>query len=155
MAKTNKAKANKKRKNKQASAGTPMLGIDLLRETLGNFLGNLMADSVQAAAGKYAQGAGGNGRGTALPPPPPAADVAAILLQALAEHGPKSIPELMELTGMGLSPMLAALRSVQKFRLVEFVEEGGVVQLTASGNQTVTVIRKDEPSTSAVGLLEE
>ena len=50
---------------------------------------------------------------------------------------------------------LQALRNVQRFRLVEFVEDGAVMQLTASGSQTVTVMRKDETPAETSRLLEE
>lgn len=151
-----KSKSNKKRKRqrgKPAPTNGAVFGADLVRETLGNFLGNLLADGLQNAAGRYAGIAGAAARAS-LPPPPPPDDVAARLLRTLAEHGPKSIAELMELSGCALSPLLQALQTAQQFRLIELVEEGAVVQLTAGGNQTVTVIRKDEMSVEAPRLLE-
>ena len=98
------------------------------------------------------QGGGGNGTG-ALPPPPPPRDLAADVLRLLAEQGPKPVSELVELTGAGLSPLLEALHTVRDFRLVEFVEEGTVAQLTDSGNRTVTVFRKDDIREQAQRLL--
>jgi hypothetical protein len=158
VSKSNKKQKKKRRGRTGSRVGTGnVLNAKLVRETLGNFLGGVMAAGLAGAAAQYGGGAArGNGRRGLPPPPPPAGetDVAAVLLQALAEHGPKSIPELIELTGVGLSPTLQALRSVQKFRLVEFVEDGGVVQLTATGNQTVTVIRKDEAPAESSRLLE-
>lgn len=144
----------KKKKTKRKAAGitgndfaTGVAGI-----TLGNFIAHLMADGVGTLTGQL-RGAGGAGANSKSLPAPPE-DVAGKLLRALAEHGPKSIAELMALTGVGLSPLLQSLQTVREFRLVELVGEGEVVQLTPCGNHTVTVIRKDEIRDQAAKLLE-
>ena len=140
------AKKNKRRKQNNNQGGG-VFGEDLVREILGNFVGNLMSDGLGAAV---ASRLGGDGAG-ALPPPP--RDLAADVLRLLAEQGPKSVPDLVELTGSGLSPLLGALHTVRDFRLVEFLEEGSVVQLTDGGNRTVTVLRKDDIREQAQRLL--
>ena len=75
------------------------------------------------------------------------------MLRVLAEHGPKPVSELVELTGAGLSPLLEAMQTVREFRLVEFVEDVAVAQLTDAGSRTVTVLRKDDIRDQAHRLL--
>ena len=149
MAKRNKRR--KKNKNQGGGGGGGVFGEDLVREILGNFVGNLMSDGlVAAAAAKFGSG-NSNGDGQQAAPPP--RDLAADVLRVLAEQGPKPVSELVDLTGAGLSPVLEALRTVRDFRLVEFVEEGSLAQLTDAGNRTVTVLRKDDIRGQAQRLL--
>ena len=147
------AKKNKRKKNKKqgGGGGGGVFSEDLVREILGNFVGNLMSDGLGAVAA--ARLAGGNGAGALPPPPPPPHDLAADVLRVLAEQGPKPVSELVELTGAALSPLLQALHTVRDFRLVEFVEEGSVAQLTDAGSRTVTVLRKDDIREQAQRLL--
>ena len=150
MAKKNKRR--KKNKKQGGGGGGGVFSEDLVREILGNFVGNLMSDGLGAVAAARLAGGNGNGAG-ALPPPPPPRDLAADVLRVLAEQGPKPVSELVELTGAELSPLLGALGTVREFRLVEFVEEGTVAQLTDSGSRTVTVLRKDDIRDQAQRLL--
>lgn len=146
------AKGNKRRKkNKKQGGGGGVFGEDLVREILGNFVGNLMSDGLVAAAAAKFGSNNGNGDGQQASFPP--RDLAADVLRVLAEQGPKPVSELVELTGAGLSPLLEALGKVREFRLVEFVEEGTVAQLTDSGNRTVTVLRKGDIPDQAQRLL--
>ena len=145
------AKKSKRRKKNRKQGGGGVFSEDLVREILGNFVGNLMSDGLGAVAAARLAG-GGNGAAP-LPPLPPPPDIAADVLRVLAEQGPKPVSELVELTGAGLSPLLEALGKVRDFRLVEFVEEGTVAQLTDAGSRTVTVLRKDDIRDQAHRLL--
>ena len=148
------AKGNKRRKkNKKQRGGDGVFGEDLVREILGNFVGNLMSDGLVAAAAARFGSSNGNGDGQQASSPP--RDLAADVLRVLAEQGPTPVSELVELTGAGLSPLLEALRTVRDFRLVEFVDEGAVTQLTDAGSRTVTVLRKGDIREQAHRLLSE
>ena len=143
-------KKNKTRKRMDRAGAGPtvasLFAADFAGEVVGNVIGALLASGVQ----NYLGGVGGvgvgrqhngNGRG-----PGPAEDVAARLLEALAERGPMSIADLVAATGAGLSPVLGALQTAREFRLVELVGEAEgddcVVQLTRNGSKTVGVIQK-------------
>ena len=139
------AKRNKRRKkNKKQGGGGGVFGEDLIREILGNFVGNLMSDGLVAAAAAKFGSRNGNSNGDGQQADSQPRDLAAEVLRVLAEQGPKPVSELVELAGAGLSPLLEALGTVRDFRLVEFVEEGSVAQLTDAGNRTITVLRKDD-----------
>ena len=137
-------KKNKRRKRNRGANGSNYWGTELTGEFFGNFLGQLAASGVEHFA-KRAQEKPGDHRER---------DVSAKLLRVLCEQGPKSIPDLIESTGAGLSDLLHSLQSVRDFRLVEFVGEGEMVQLTRAGSQTVTVLQKDGMRREAARLLE-
>jgi hypothetical protein len=135
-----KNKGKSKRKSKSgAGVGAGGVALAALGNALGNILGQLLADGVGAASGKTtATGAD---------------DVAAQLLTILAERGPLSIPELVEATGAGLTPVLESLQTIRDFRLVEFIGEGELVTLTTTGNKTVTVVQKENIRRQAARML--
>lgn len=83
-------------------------------------------------------------------------DVAAELLQVLADGGPKPIPRLLADTKLALSPMLNALHTLRDFRLITFVGEPGdeVVEVTHTGAEAATVIRSNHIRSEANELLE-
>src|SRR4051812_6493867 len=62
-------------------------------------------------------------------------DVAALLLTALADGGPKPVAQLLAETKAGLTPMLEALRTLREFRLINVIGESGeeCVEATRSG----------------------
>jgi hypothetical protein len=63
-------------------------------------------------------------------------DVAARLLTAVADDGPKPIARLLADTNLGLSPMLNALHTLRDFHLISFVGEPGdgeTVEVTRAG----------------------
>jgi hypothetical protein len=148
-----KHKRRKKNKKQGAGGGGGVFGEDLVREILGNFVGNLMSDGLVAAAAAKFGSRNGTGNGDRQQADSSPRDLAAEVLRVLAEQGPKPVSELVELTGAGLSPLLEALGTARDFRLVEFVEEGSVAQLTDAGNRTVTVLRKDDIREQAQRLL--
>ena len=82
-------------------------------------------------------------------------DVAARLLEALADGGPKAIPQLLADTSLGLSPMLTALHTLRDFRLVTFVGEPGgeTVEVTRPGAEAATVLRSRQIRTEAARML--
>ena len=86
---------------------------------------------------------------------PPEEDVANRLLAALADGGPKGIPQLLTETNLGLSKVLHALHTLRDFRLVNFVGEPGeeTVEVTRSGSQAVTALRKNDIQAQAAKLL--
>ena len=83
-------------------------------------------------------------------------DVAAKLLEALAGGGPRSIPQLLADTHLGLSPVLHALHTLRDFRLINFVGEPGeeTVEVTRSGAQAVTVCKQAHIREEAARLLQ-
>jgi hypothetical protein len=82
-------------------------------------------------------------------------DVASRLLTVLADGGPKGIPELLAETNVGLSKLLHALHMLRDVRLVNFVGEPGeeTLEVTRSGAQAVTVLRKNDIQAQAAKLL--
>lgn len=82
-------------------------------------------------------------------------DVAAKLLTALAEGGPKPIPQLLADTRLGLSSMLHALHTLRDFRLINFVGEPGdeTVEATRAGTEAVTVLRAHHIRDEATKML--
>lgn len=85
-------------------------------------------------------------------------DVAARLLAALADNGPKPIARLLADTNLALSPMLHALQTLREFRLINFVGGDGVdcetVEVTRAGAETATVIRSNHIRAEAAKMLE-
>ncbi len=82
-------------------------------------------------------------------------DVADRLLTVLADGGAKGIPQLVIETNLGLSKLLHALHTLRDFRLINFVGEPGeeTVEVTRSGAQTVTSLRKNHIHDEAAKLL--
>ena len=144
MAKHKSKKKSKRRgkggggNNGSAGAGIALAAVG---NVVGNMLGQLLADGLGSVAAKKATAAGAD-------------DVAAQILKCLAERGPQSIPDLIESTQAGLTPVLHALQTIKDFRLVDFVGEGDLVQLTASGSRTVTVVQKHDIKEQAARMLE-
>jgi len=137
-----KRKRKKKDRGKNGSGGAGGgIALAAVGNVIGNMLGQLMADGVGAITAKQAKATGAD-------------DTAAQLLKVLAERGPQSIPDLIEATGAGLTPVLHALQTVRDFRLVEFATEGDLVTLTATGNKTVTVVQKESIRRQASRMLE-
>jgi hypothetical protein len=83
-------------------------------------------------------------------------DVAARLLAALADGGPKPIAQLLADTRIGLSPLLGALHTLRDFRLINFVGAAGeeTVEVTHSGCETVSVLRANHIRDEAAKMLE-
>ena len=144
------AKGKRKRGKKQkgggggGAAGAAFWG-QLVRETIGNFAGQLMADGAEQMA-KGSNGAAGD--------EDEQPDVAADVLCALAESGPKSIAELVTETNTGLTPLLAALRQTREFGLTEFVGDDQAVQLTSSGVRTAAALRREQINSDGLKMLE-
>jgi hypothetical protein len=84
-------------------------------------------------------------------------DVAAKLLEGLAGGGPRSIPQLLAETHLGLSPVLHALQSLRDLRLINLVGDAGdelMVEVTRSGAQAVTAFRQNHIREEAARLLQ-
>ncbi len=146
------AKGKRKRGRKQRGAGGPgaagamggAFWAQLIRETLGNFAGQLMADGAEQ------MGRGGIGEGDDVDGPQ---DVAADVLCALAESKEKSIADLITETGAGLTSLLSALRQAREFGLLTTNEDGSV-QLTPSGVKTASALRREQINSDGMKLLE-
>ena len=140
------AKGKKKRGKKSKGGGGGGNGAtsaafwgQLVRETLGNFAGQLMADGAEQMAGA------GNGKGGGGGDDEEPQDVAADVLCALSESGPKSIADLITEAGTGLTPLLQALGTLREFRLVELNgNDEDAVQLTSSGMRTASALRRGQ-----------
>ena len=83
-------------------------------------------------------------------------DVAALLLTALADGGPKPVAQLLAETEAGLTPTLEALRTLREFRLINIVGADGdeCVEATRSGAHAATVLRQGDIRHEAKKLLE-
>ena len=134
------AKGKRKRGKKGKSGGgqngaVNSFWMQLARETIGNFAGQLMADGAEKCVAPGATGKGGEEE----------CDVAADVLRILGESGPRSIAELLTDAEAGLTPLLQALRTLREFRLVEITgAEEEVVQLTGSGTRTASLLRRGQ-----------
>src|SRR5690349_10558465 len=95
-----KAKGKKNRGGDSSGNGVALAAVG---NVVGNMLGQLLADGVGAFTAKKATATGAD-------------DVAAQLLKTLSERGAQSIPDLIEATGAGLTPVLHALQTVRDFR---------------------------------------
>jgi len=131
------AKGKRKRRGKKSKrdngAGADFW-VHLLRETIGNFAGQLMADNTPKCA------TAGDAKGAT-----PECDVAADVLRVLGESGPKSIAELLSESDAELTPLLAALRTLREFRMIDMRgDDEDVVQLSASGTRTATALRRGQ-----------
>ena len=131
----------KRKRRKKAKAGDARNGainsfwLQLARETIGNFAGQLMADGAEKCVAPGASGKGDNAE----------CDVAADVMRVLGESGPKPIAELLTESGQGLTPLLHALRTLREFRLIEITgAEEDVVQLTGSGTRTASLLRREQ-----------
>jgi len=132
----------KRKRGKKAKGGNARNGainsfwLQLARETIGNFAGQLMADGAEKCAAPGASG----GKGAQKE-----CDVAAEALRVLGESGPKSIAELLTESGAGLTPLLTALRTLREFHLIEITgTEEDVVQLTGSGTRTASLLHREQ-----------
>jgi hypothetical protein len=82
-------------------------------------------------------------------------DVAAKLLEALCVGGPRSIPQLLADTHLGLSPVLQALQSLRDFRLIHFVSDEGseMIEVTRGGADAVTMVQQNHICDESAKLL--
>jgi len=142
------SKGNKKKRGKgkggAAATSWEALGAAMLA-TLGNTLGQLIADGAEHVMSQRA-GTRSASNGASPPPPvPPSApaesgDVTTRLLRELDTAGEHSIADLVSAGGASLTATLEALRSAREFGLVEFDEGVGTVTLTEAGRRTVAAL---------------
>jgi hypothetical protein len=154
MAKQKKGgKGKKKRRGKRltgkALAGTIAGG--LLGKVLEKLLTDIVEDFVlpQHHKAKHAGGHDGGGHKHHR-------DVAALLLDALADGGPKPVATLLAETKAALTPALEALRTLREFRLINVIGADGeeCVEATRSGAHAATVLRQSDIRHEAKKLLE-
>jgi hypothetical protein len=136
-------KGKKKRSTGQAATSWEAVGAAMLA-TLGNTLGQLIADGAEHVMSRRSTPGGGANGATTPPPVPQTAqtgrDVAADLLQRLDAQGERSVADLACACNTGLTETLDALRSAREFGLVEFDQTGGTVRLTDAGRRTVAAL---------------
>src|SRR5215204_4867886 len=94
-----KHKSKRKDGGKNGAAGNGV-ALAAVGHVVGNMLGQLLADGIGTITAKKATATGAD-------------DVAAQLLKTLSERGPQSIPDLIEVTGAGLTPVLHALQTIR------------------------------------------
>jgi hypothetical protein len=128
---------------------TAQFWAPLAREIVGNFAGQVMAHKTT----KPSKSKGDKGSETD-DAPRKRRDVAGELVRVLSESGPRSVAQLVADTGVGLSPLLRALRDSRDFRLVELVDDDDVVQLTPCGSRVASAMRRDGIETEGRKLLE-
>jgi len=142
------AKGKKKGKSGKRVGKTAMLGTfagGLAGKVIEKVLADTIHDFIHPSRHKHGKRHERNGED----------DVAAKLLETLAADGPRSIPQLLSDTHLGLSPVLCALQTLREFRLIHFVEESGceTVEVTRSGADTLTVFRQNHIREQAAKLL--
>ena len=136
----------KRKKGKGGGAwGSADFWAPLARELIGNFAGELMAHK---AKGPKSKDKGEHRRHDKH------RDIADEILHVLAEHGPRSIAQLLSDTDVGLTPLMRTLRDAREFRLVELVGEDERVQLTPAGSRVARALRRDAIETDGRKLLE-
>jgi hypothetical protein len=144
--------AKKRKKKRRGGAGNDTGTWAVVSAALGGMLGNIISDSLEAGlAGAVDRVSSGkrdksNRNGD---------DVAAKLLRVLADRGPMNIPDLMCAAEIGLTPLLNALGTSHQFKLVEFVGEGDMIKLTATGTRTATVVQQQQIKSDARRLLDK
>ncbi len=103
---------------------------NLVNNVAGQAIGQLIADGVQRKApGIF----GGPDKGP---------DATAKLLMVLAEQGPKSVAELIELTDAPVQTLLDALAAARRAKLVGRIDKLGVVRITDPGCQVAATVRR-------------
>jgi hypothetical protein len=136
MAKGKRKRGKKAKGGNAANGAINSFWLQLARETIGNFAGQLMADGAEKCVAPG--GTGGKGEQKEC-------DVAADVLRVLGESGPKPIAELITEAEAGLTPLLTALRTLREFRLIEITgAEEDVVQLTSSGTRTASLLHREQ-----------
>ena len=135
MAKGKRKRGKKAKAGDARNAAINSFWLQLARETIGNFAGQLMADGAEKCV---APGSGGKGDDAEC-------DLAADVMRVLGESGPKPIAELLTESAQGLTPLLNALRTLREFRLIEITgTEEDIVQLTGSGTRTASLLRREQ-----------
>ena len=135
MAKGKRKRGKKGKGGKARNGAVNSFWLQLARETIGNFAGQLMADGAEKCVASGPSGTGDEKE----------CDVAADVMRVLGESGPKPIAELITETEAGLTPLLNALRTLREFRLVEITgAEDDVVQLTGSGTRTASLLHREQ-----------
>jgi len=136
------SKGKSKRRGKKSKGGNAANGainsfwLQLARETIGNFAGQIMADKAEQCVVPSSSGKGEDADGC---------DVAADVLRVLGDSAPKSIAELLQESNAKLTPLLAALRTLRDFRLIEMSgDDEDAVRLTVSGTRTASALRREQ-----------
>lgn len=150
--KKKKSKRDRKDKKKQrrAVAGNALLGT-FAGGVVGKVAERLIVNQIETLIRPFrAKG----GKDKALPNGQED-DVAGRLLTVLADGGCKAVPQLLTETNLGITKLLHALQTLRDFRLINFVGEPGdeTVEVTRSGSQAVTALRRHHIQTEAANLL--
>lgn len=128
------AKGRKKSKgNGNGQAGTAAAGAvvaDLVNNIAGQAIGQLLADGVQRKAPSLFGG------------PDKGPDTAAKILMVLAEHGPRSVAELLVLTDAPVQTLLDAIAAARRAKLIERIDKAGRVRATDPGCQVAAMVRQ-------------
>ena len=137
------ARSKKKKRKSQGAMGWEAVAAATLA-TLGNTIGQLIADGAEHVVARRITGAGGGaGRanGSTMQPSDASAaqhDLMANVLRMLEHDGEKTIAEAVAAAGgAGLTRTLQALSLAREFKLIELDNEAGSVQLTDSGRRTL------------------
>src|SRR5687768_1411631 len=129
MAKRKKKSKGDAGDNGKAVAGGAILA-DLVNNVAGQAIGQLIADGVQRKAPSLFGG------------PDKGPDTAAQVLMILAEHGPRSVAELLQLTDAPVQTLLDAVAAARRAKLIDRVDKSGVVRVTEPGCQVASTVRR-------------
>ena len=130
------AKGKKKKSKGNANgeaAGSAAAGAvvaDLMNNIAGQAIGQLIADGVQRKAPSIFGG------------PDKGPDAAAKVLMTLAEHGPRTVAELLAITGAPVQTLLDALAGARRAKLIERIDKAGRVRATPAGCDVARLVRR-------------
>ena len=143
-----KGKKKKSKGGDDGTAGGAAAGAviaDLVNNVAGQAIGQLIADGVQRKAPSLFGG------------PDKGPDTAAEVLMILAEQGPRTVAELLDLTNAPVQTLLDALAAARRAKLVGRIDKAGTVSATEPGCRVAATVRRkleqqgeasDEESTS-------
>ena len=125
----------KKRKNKNGddqdgSTGLGAFAGGFAGNVAGQALGQLLGDSLQRKAPSLFGG------------PDTGPDLPSRMLMTIAEQGPKTVAELIDILDAPLQTLLDAVAATRRAKLIERVDKSAVVRITDPGCQVAGVIRQ-------------
>jgi len=141
-----KSKKNGKRNKKGGGGMSPWEAVGAAAlSTLGNALGQLVADGAEGVFARRDAGGrgGGSANGSASHSAPSQRDVVDEILQRLQRDDGATVADLVCGCAIGLTSTIEAVRGLRELRLVDVANDGRI-SLTDSGRQTAAALFGDE-----------
>ena len=130
MSKGKKKKRKGRGGDEDGSTGLGAFAGGFAGNVAGQALGQLLGDSLQRKAPSLFGG------------PDTGPDLPSRMLITLAEQGPKTVAELVDLLDAPLQTLLEAVAGTRRAKLIERVDKAAVVRITDPGCRVAGVIRK-------------